>query len=176
MPKCIIRTCGNKTGLKNKNPDLMMHVFPRSMRRIRLWLQKTGHDFMDMNTIVNIIYDVKTHNNFRLCSSHFTPDCYDMTGSKRYLKDDACPSIFPVEGDKPMIDENVFYRPQRKFRKEREKALLEALKAAEPPTVTTFNKEGILMKDACTEIDPTMLEPELCASCHEKIYIVKVVL
>ncbi|KAM5135325.1 uncharacterized protein ACMZJ9_017921 isoform 1-T2 [Mantella aurantiaca] len=88
MASCIVMGC---TGNWN-NPDSILHEFPKNIVSIKCWLQQTGQDFGDLDAFsLNVLFTQA----YRMCSLHFTPDCYiHIDGSERVLKENAVPTIF----------------------------------------------------------------------------------
>lgn len=39
MPKCIVDYCRNYAGMKNNYTNVILHAFPTTLDRIKLWLQ-----------------------------------------------------------------------------------------------------------------------------------------
>ncbi|XP_063814296.1 oocyte zinc finger protein XlCOF7.1-like [Pseudophryne corroboree] len=117
MPSCIIRSCPYRTGIKTLHPDIILHVFPKDKHRIKIWLERTGHVFKDIDAFAERVFETKKNDNYRLCSAHFTEDCYVHAGRTKVLKANAVPSIFPP-GDK-LIEETFRQRASRKTRMNR---------------------------------------------------------
>ncbi|XP_075034223.1 uncharacterized protein LOC142095227 [Mixophyes fleayi] len=113
MPSCIVKGCTHYTGMKTSNPLLTMHVFPREIGRIKLWLQQTGQDFGDIDAFATKILDAARSGKYRICSAHFGPGSYTSQGSRIVLKQDAVPTLFPGIYPKPPQDWKPF-PPQAK--------------------------------------------------------------
>ncbi|XP_018123760.1 uncharacterized protein LOC108719420 [Xenopus laevis] len=94
MPKCILNGCPYRTGQKLKFPDIVLHPFPKSMEMIRNWLLQTGQHAEDVESLSQRIYQGLKTSNFRMCSKHFTQDCYMQVGSRKCLKPNAVPTVF----------------------------------------------------------------------------------
>ncbi|XP_066442136.1 uncharacterized protein [Eleutherodactylus coqui] len=93
MPVCIVAGC--PSGGRQKEHGVIVHVFPKDKNMIRAWLVQTGQDFGDLDQFVNKVYEGKKTDSFRLCSKHFTPDCYThLDGWRKVLRKDAVPTIF----------------------------------------------------------------------------------
>ncbi|XP_053553582.1 uncharacterized protein LOC128644937 [Bombina bombina] len=105
MTKCIVRGCKTRQIKKQRAGEISLHCFPKSPKRIRQWLESTGQYFDDMEAIIRKIMETKAGVNYRMCSVHFTPDCFQMIGSRRSLKNTAVPSIFPPVDNSWPIDE-----------------------------------------------------------------------
>lgn len=93
MPVCIVNGC--PSGGRQKELGVIVHVFPKDKNMIREWLIRTRQDFGDLDQFVNKVYEGKKTDSFRLCSKHFTPQCYThMDGWRKVLRKDAIPTIF----------------------------------------------------------------------------------
>ncbi|KAG8556187.1 hypothetical protein GDO81_017954 [Engystomops pustulosus] len=94
MPSCIVNGCNSSWKLKE--PDLVLHSFPRDINIIRRWLLETPQDFGNVDATCQKIF-LSAKGAFRMCSKHFSLDCYEVRGTTRCLKKDALPTIFPSE-------------------------------------------------------------------------------
>uniref|UniRef100_A0A803K6I4 THAP-type domain-containing protein n=1 Tax=Xenopus tropicalis TaxID=8364 RepID=A0A803K6I4_XENTR len=93
MPSCIVRGCPHKTGQKAKYPDVTLHTFPHKLDLIKNWLRQTGQ-YAEINHVAErILQDIKK-TSYRMCSNHFTEDCFMNLGSKRGLKPNSIPTQF----------------------------------------------------------------------------------
>ncbi|XP_069823547.1 uncharacterized protein [Dendropsophus ebraccatus] len=92
MPSCIVNGCNSSW--KIKDPDLVLHSFPRDINIIRRWLLETPQDFGDVDALCQKIF-LSAKGAFRICSKHFGFDCYEVRGTTRCLRKDALPTIFP---------------------------------------------------------------------------------
>lgn len=92
MPSCIVNGCNSSW--KIKDPDLVLHSFPRDLNIIRRWLLETPQDFGDVEAMCQKIF-LSAKGAFRICSKHFNFDCYEVRGTTRCLRKDALPTIFP---------------------------------------------------------------------------------
>lgn len=70
-----------------------MYEFPSDLQKIKHWLLLIGQNFGNLDAFAQRILQARTA--FRICSDHFTPDCYILLGNKPVLRDEAVPSIFP---------------------------------------------------------------------------------
>ncbi|KAG8441087.1 hypothetical protein GDO86_006726, partial [Hymenochirus boettgeri] len=95
MVNCFVRGCPHKGGQKHLYPDVALHPFPNNIHRIRQWLQQTGQPFENFEETVAKIHKGAKASIHRMCSTHFTADQFRMKGSKRVLKQNAIPIIFP---------------------------------------------------------------------------------
>lgn len=103
MPSCIVKGCTHYTGMKASNPLLTMHVFPRELSRIKLWLQQIGQ-IGDIDTFASKVLDASRTGKYRICSAHFAPGSYTSQGSRIVLKHDAIPTLFPGIYPRPPPD------------------------------------------------------------------------
>ncbi|XP_069809063.1 uncharacterized protein [Dendropsophus ebraccatus] len=103
MPSCIVKGCTHYTGMKASNPLLTMHVFPRELSRIKLWLQQIGQ-IGDIDAFAAKVLDASRTGKYRICSAHFAPGSYTAQGSRIVLKHDAIPTLFPGIYPRPPPD------------------------------------------------------------------------
>ncbi|XP_073514678.1 uncharacterized protein [Phyllobates terribilis] len=93
MPSCVVRNCAQRK--KNYDRSISLHTFPKEPDRIKLWLMQTGQFAADLvDQMVIKVYLGKVHDSYRLCSLHFSHDCYHYDGYRRILKKNAIPTIF----------------------------------------------------------------------------------
>ncbi|KAM4052676.1 uncharacterized protein ACNLHF_003192 [Anomaloglossus baeobatrachus] len=71
-----------------------MHSFPNNPIIIRQWLQQTGQFDHDLDASVERVIVGKSSDIYRMCSKHFTDDCYMDDGFRRTLKRNSIPTIF----------------------------------------------------------------------------------
>ncbi|XP_031751510.1 uncharacterized protein LOC100145473 isoform X3 [Xenopus tropicalis] len=95
MPTCIVNGCHHSCKKKKSFPNVVLHVFPGNIDTINKWLQNIPQDFGDIDEMAQKILLRKKTDADRICSDHFAPDCYVYQGTKRVLKLDAVPTIFP---------------------------------------------------------------------------------
>ncbi|KAM4017528.1 uncharacterized protein ACNLHF_007164 isoform 1-T3 [Anomaloglossus baeobatrachus] len=93
MPSCIVHGCRTK---KNRDPSRILHSFPKEPEKMKLWLLQTGQYGDEIDQMVIKVYLGKVHDSHRMCSLHFTHDCYHYDGYRRILKKDAIPTVFNV--------------------------------------------------------------------------------
>ncbi|XP_073453667.1 uncharacterized protein [Aquarana catesbeiana] len=105
MPKCVVKACPHATGQKTAYPDISLHAFPRKIPQMQAWLRLAGMDEEMVKDFTKMILEDKRSDKFRMCSAHFTEDCYTMKGVRRALKEDSMPTIFPKEV--PIFDETL---------------------------------------------------------------------
>ncbi|KAM3921990.1 uncharacterized protein RB166_011295 isoform 2-T2 [Leptodactylus fuscus] len=108
MPSCIVKGCTHYTGMKASNPLLTMHVFPRELSRIKVWLQQIGQNFGDLDSFAAKVFGEARTGKYRICSAHFAPGSYTAQGSRIVLKHDAIPTLFPGIYPQPPPD----WKPQ----------------------------------------------------------------
>ncbi|XP_056408348.1 uncharacterized protein LOC130310103 isoform X2 [Hyla sarda] len=100
MPSCIVSGCIHKTTKKNCNEEgVIMHAFPSSLSRIKLWLrsiERNNHQYFgDIDALAENIFYKKNNSSSRICSDHFDSECYVPAHSKRRaLRQDAVPTLF----------------------------------------------------------------------------------
>ncbi|XP_068113590.1 oocyte zinc finger protein XlCOF29-like [Hyperolius riggenbachi] len=97
MPKCIVDYCRNYAGMRNNYANVILHGFPTTLERIKLWLraiQQSGQVFENLDELAEKIREGKKSDSYRMCSEHFTIQCYFLNGDKKILKKDSVPSVF----------------------------------------------------------------------------------
>ncbi|KAM3920006.1 uncharacterized protein RB166_014456 isoform 1-T2 [Leptodactylus fuscus] len=92
MPGCVVRGCGFRW--KKGDASVTLHCFPKEPERIKHWLQQSGQYGADIDQMVEKVYLGKVYDTYRICSLHFTHDCYHYDGHRRTLRKDAVPTIF----------------------------------------------------------------------------------
>ncbi|CAH2321140.1 RNA pseudouridylate synthase domain-containing 1 isoform X1 [Pelobates cultripes] len=110
MPNCVVFGCPRQPVKNNPDMDVRLHCFPKDPERVKLWLMQTRQHFRDIDKVVVAICDGKRNNNYRLCSRHFTKDCYTINGTHKSLNKYAIPTIFPTGTGLPCIDEDMFFK------------------------------------------------------------------
>ncbi|XP_044153329.1 oocyte zinc finger protein XlCOF29-like [Bufo gargarizans] len=111
MPRCFVQRCSS-SGRKKLLPNVILHVFPNRLDKIRTWLlciEKSGQEIGSIDDTAERILEAKKGDRYRICSEHFTEDCYVPGGLRKTLKRDAVPSVFK---DVPPQEEWV--KPPRK--------------------------------------------------------------
>ena len=102
MPHCLAFGCSKCSGKGEAHRAVTFHRFPKDPELVKRWLINLGTDVGNINTFCrNVIADKKA-DKYRLCSNHFTSDCYvdDLqakllgTKPKLVLKDSAVPTVF----------------------------------------------------------------------------------
>lgn len=100
MPFCVVKQCS--TNRKNKDPNVVLHVFPKDINIIRKRLQQTGQHNDDLDAYTNKVLKGKKYDSFRMCSRHFTEDNYwDTDNGKKVMKPDALPTLFEPDPPPP---------------------------------------------------------------------------
>ncbi|XP_056409878.1 uncharacterized protein LOC130335587 [Hyla sarda] len=97
MPKCIVGYCHNYAGMRRNYSNVILHGFPTTLDGIRTWLrslERGGHVFHNLEEIAAKIHEGKRHNSYRVCSEHFSKQCYVTVGEKKVLNKNAVPTIF----------------------------------------------------------------------------------
>ncbi|KAM5181883.1 uncharacterized protein ACMZJ9_002299 [Mantella aurantiaca] len=95
MPKCVVRKCPHHTGNKSMHPQIVLHSFPKDLMLIQEWLRLSGMQEENLELVSLEILEDRRSGKFRMCSAHFTQDCYVLKGSRQLLKANAKPSKFP---------------------------------------------------------------------------------
>ncbi|XP_075698649.1 uncharacterized protein LOC142663728 [Rhinoderma darwinii] len=93
MPSCIVKGCSYSW--KKKDLNVILHSFPNDLAIIKAWLLQTKQDFGDLDDFSRKVLEGKKTDSFRICSQHFSMDCYYQRGMITSLKKDALPTIFP---------------------------------------------------------------------------------
>lgn len=117
MPSCIVKGCN--FSWKKKDPNIILHSFPGDLAAIKSWLlataQATKQEFENVDELCQKILAGKAKGLYRMCSQHFTMDCYYQRGMLVSLKKEALPSIFP---DRKTIELKALrpktYKPRKK--------------------------------------------------------------
>ncbi|KAE8578884.1 hypothetical protein XENTR_v10023813 [Xenopus tropicalis] len=142
MPSCLVHGCRHSTARKGLYPGIVLHGFPKNLSRIKQWLLNTGQNFGNLDAFAQKVLDGKKHNSYRICSSHFSSDCYVQLGCTKGLKADAVPTIFAW--NTPGESEDSAYHIHRSTYPER-------------PCGRCMKKK---MVDASTLTDPAMFSKE----------------
>ncbi|XP_075688033.1 uncharacterized protein LOC142656917 [Rhinoderma darwinii] len=93
MSKCIVKLCKNTTRKNLSSRGIRMYDFPSDLQKIKHWLLLIGQNFGNLDSFAHRI--LRARRSFRICSDHFTPDCYVLRDNRPILHDEAVPSIFP---------------------------------------------------------------------------------
>ncbi|XP_073453539.1 uncharacterized protein [Aquarana catesbeiana] len=140
MPTCMVQSCPYSKLGKPQQPGTALHAFPSSARRIRSWLERTGHRFKDIDAFIRRILATRKDGDYRICSTHFAKDSYVLSGNAKVLKTDAMPTIFPA-GSK-LIREACCLRSTRKARLACRRNTARSLK----PSLTSATTAPVLTK------------------------------
>ncbi|OCT64720.1 hypothetical protein XELAEV_18045817mg [Xenopus laevis] len=105
MPRCIVDGCSHGSKGKLMPANIILHAFPKDLEQIKKWLMATGQNFGDLEIFSNTVLAGKKTDSYRLCSVHFTEDCYKPERKKRALKKDAVPSIFNKQSSIAVLEE-----------------------------------------------------------------------
>lgn len=116
VPKCIVTDCPYKTGRKLECPKVVLHAFPKNLEKIKQWLVQTRQEFGDLDAFAVEVLEGKESEKHRLCSEHFTSDCYVPQGSNFVLSRDAIPTVFPGGEQSGGAAEGVVGPPRKKCR------------------------------------------------------------
>ncbi|XP_044130789.1 zinc finger and SCAN domain-containing protein 2-like [Bufo gargarizans] len=93
MTSCIVKGC--MVNWRSDVPGLILHSFPDDVDLVKSWLLRTGLHFRDLDETCRKIIRDKSESDFRICSCHFSAECYTTAdGSRRTLKKDALPTLF----------------------------------------------------------------------------------
>ncbi|XP_072006315.1 uncharacterized protein [Engystomops pustulosus] len=82
-----------------------MHCFPANRDRTRNWLLQAPHLFTNVEQWVEKIMLGKKTDAYRMCSLHFTHDCYYYEADRRRLRPNAVPTVFEVDDQMPSSSE-----------------------------------------------------------------------
>ena len=78
MPQCSVTGCRNHT-TRNRKADISFHRFPKDKVRANDWLVRIGREGFEPSVQA------------RICSIHFSEDCFDRNSERGILKKDAAP-------------------------------------------------------------------------------------
>ncbi|XP_073444428.1 uncharacterized protein [Dendrobates tinctorius] len=96
MPKCIVDYCHNYAGMRKNYANVILHGFPTTLDRIKTWLkslEQGGQVFKNLDEMAAKIHEGKKHDSYRICSEHFSQQCYMVNGDKKVLNKNAVPTI-----------------------------------------------------------------------------------
>ncbi|XP_073409515.1 uncharacterized protein [Dendrobates tinctorius] len=111
MPSCIIKGCFNTW--KQKEPKVILHVFPKDKEGIKLWLRQSPENFPNVEELVERIHAQNKWGTVRLCSKHFNDDQYFHEGTKRRLRPHAIPTLFMAEEPSEKISKKGIKRSRK---------------------------------------------------------------
>ncbi|XP_075114476.1 uncharacterized protein LOC142183329 isoform X2 [Leptodactylus fuscus] len=101
MSSCLMKDCYGQCTKKEDLSGVLLHIFPKSIERIKQWLQQC------ISELAESILQAQDSGEYCLCSQHFSEDCYLVDGDRRHLKPDAVPSIFPACKAKDVFKEDL---------------------------------------------------------------------
>ncbi|XP_040186843.1 zinc finger protein 37-like isoform X3 [Rana temporaria] len=156
MPKCIFPSCPHFMGKNCFSPGITLHVFPKDLARIKLWLQQTGQYCDDIDDFAEKILSSKM-GSYRMCSAHFVPKSYMTQGTKVVLKPDAVPTVFPGN----VVEVAIKHVPQKKKQRleEKEAGKKERWSQVDAGTSTIH----ILQTEMGTQTDMTTVTIQSCS-------------
>ncbi|KAM4691677.1 uncharacterized protein WCC33_016463 [Rhinophrynus dorsalis] len=96
MPYCIVNDCPHSNKRKSNLHGVALHPFPSDPLRLKQWLQQINPPCGDLDAFTQQLLDGKKYELYRVCSSHFSVESYFIQDSKKVLRADAVPTIFPV--------------------------------------------------------------------------------
>ncbi|XP_068118489.1 uncharacterized protein [Hyperolius riggenbachi] len=166
MPRCIVQGCPHYSGRKNSTPGISFFMFPKNLSTIKKWLLHINPNFGDLDMFAQVVLEGKA-GAIRICSAHFTSECYHFDGSQKMLLDNAVPTIFPSKEASTIKVETAI--PTVNFPKEeetgvkvqgtmspamfpKEKKSLKVEEAAVPPKIFRGRKK--LLADEKTSTPP----------------------
>ncbi|XP_077322465.1 uncharacterized protein LOC143956184 [Lithobates pipiens] len=119
MPGCFVPGC-TFSWRKTKLKTILLHIFPRNEKLIRLWLQNMNFQDYEMEYLVPHIAKCVS-GKYRVCSDHFTADDYELrgTGKGRCLRCNAIPTLQMPPALEPSIEElsdHTYYKRQNLIR------------------------------------------------------------
>uniref|UniRef100_A0A8C5QB09 THAP domain-containing protein 1 n=1 Tax=Leptobrachium leishanense TaxID=445787 RepID=A0A8C5QB09_9ANUR len=93
--RCIVVGCMNYHGSKIfREKGVSMHNFPKDRRRAKTWLEASTDHFDDIEETLNFITKTLEGRRIKICSEHFTQDCFNIAENRQLLTKNAIPSIF----------------------------------------------------------------------------------
>ncbi|OCT63053.1 uncharacterized protein znf684.L [Xenopus laevis] len=97
MPHCVVSNCVHFNYKKSNLHGVALHPFPNDLSRIKLWLQQIGLTTDEIDYLAQKVVEGKRKktDSHRMCSAHFTPNCYIVQDAKLVLRSDAIPTMFP---------------------------------------------------------------------------------
>ncbi|XP_077107183.1 uncharacterized protein LOC143764937 [Ranitomeya variabilis] len=119
MPKCIVDYCHNYAGMRKNYANVILHGFPTTLDGIKTWLkslEQGGQVFKNLGEMAAKIHEGKKHDSYRICSEHFSQQCYMVNGDKKVLNKNAVPTILT-----PCVTEpSCIHRPEPLSRQPKE--------------------------------------------------------
>ncbi|OCT60750.1 zinc finger protein 891 [Xenopus laevis] len=113
MPHCVVSNCPHFNYKKSNLHGVALHPFPNDLARIKLWLQQVGLTIGQIDYLAQKVVEGKRKKTdpLRMCSSHFTPNCYIVQDAKLVLHSDAIPTVFPVMSTSMTNQQNLLSPP-----------------------------------------------------------------
>ncbi|XP_069819408.1 uncharacterized protein [Dendropsophus ebraccatus] len=159
MPSCVVKGC--VCTWKSRHSGIILHVFPNDPTIIRLWLQQVGHAGEELDELVKKVIRGKKSDTYRMCSMHFTDDCYMQDGTRRTLKRNSIPTIFPPVLANPVIQTEE--EPKRKKRKLSQTSMGEGYQSPSTSGDPLLYHTVQIGEDETTLLDhPPSTDPEPC--------------
>ncbi|KAM5141112.1 uncharacterized protein ACMZJ9_014873 [Mantella aurantiaca] len=90
MPSCLVPGC--TFSWRTRGAETILHVFPRKWDVLQIWLEKIFVANEMMEDLMTKIYSSRK-GAYRICSSHFTENDYELRGPNKVLKKSAVPSM-----------------------------------------------------------------------------------
>ncbi|XP_077347750.1 uncharacterized protein LOC143996532 [Lithobates pipiens] len=94
MPSCFVQHCSHVSGKQVTSDNTTLFRFPKDCDQIKIWLEKAGMEHYMIERFTTLIMEDKKGDSFRICSQHFSEDCFQMEGNRRKLKTGSIPTIF----------------------------------------------------------------------------------
>ncbi|OCT67836.1 hypothetical protein XELAEV_18039140mg [Xenopus laevis] len=152
MPKCLVKNCPHKTGNKTVYPNVVLHVFPRHLERIKTWLRYTGQSFEDFDGFAQKIFSHQHIDNYRICSEHFSENSYYFKGNRKLLCDDAIPTVL-LDNTLKVSESWMTKRPIKVFIKEVQPS---TSTSSSQPCQCNCHHNKISTSNQETQTDPTI--------------------
>ncbi|XP_073451735.1 uncharacterized protein [Aquarana catesbeiana] len=90
MPSCLVPGC--TFSWRTRTAETILHVFPRKWDTLQIWLEKIFVADEMMEDLMTKIHSSRK-GAYRICSSHFKEDDYEVRGPNKVLKKSAVPSM-----------------------------------------------------------------------------------
>lgn len=94
MPSCFVPNCSHVSGKLSSPANITLYHFPKDCDEIKIWLEHTGMEHSLIEKFSALILADKRRDSFRICSQHFSSDCFNIEGIRRKLKTGSTPTIF----------------------------------------------------------------------------------
>lgn len=106
MPSCVIYGCFS--GGRVRDPSVILHVFPKNLEVIKIWLQQTGQNFGNIDKFANKVLEHKNMTPTGCVLCIFAKMLICITQKKKILRKDAIPTIFSID---TTIDTTISMEP-----------------------------------------------------------------